>query len=340
MPTTKFWLNPTYHSRANGFWRFSNGRPGNHLGYWNRAILEILNLYVLPMPPTKFRLNPTHGLGGDVVWRILRWPLWRPFWILKRNDFINFESPCLPQYLPQSFGLIRLTVWKQMSFEDFQDGHHGGPLWYRNETILAILNLHVAPTPPTKFWRNLTYHSGADAVWRFTRWPSWRPSWTSKRNACNNSEFSCRPMHPTKFRLKPTYRSWADVVCRFSRWSPDGHLGYRNGTILAILNLHVPLMPPIKFQLNPTYRSGGDDVWRISRWLPWRLFWISEWNNISNTDSQCHPNASHQLSAQSELPFRRCRKCEKLRTDDGRTTDNRQRHKLNWSKAPGELITI
>ena len=34
------------------------------------------------------------------------------------------------------------------------------------------------------------------------------------------------------------------------------HLGYRNGTILAILNLHVATMPPTKFQLNPTYGSG------------------------------------------------------------------------------------
>ena len=36
------------------------------------------------------------------------------------------------------------------------------------------------------------------------------------------------------------------------------HLGYRNGTILAILNLYVATMPPTKFQLNPTYESGGD----------------------------------------------------------------------------------
>ena len=34
------------------------------------------------------------------------------------------------------------------------------------------------------------------------------------------------------------------------------HLRYRNGMILAILNLHVATMPPIKFQLNPTYVSG------------------------------------------------------------------------------------
>ena len=36
------------------------------------------------------------------------------------------------------------------------------------------------------------------------------------------------------------------------------HLGYRNRTILAILNLNVATMPPTKFQLNPTYGSGGD----------------------------------------------------------------------------------
>ena len=37
-----------------------------------------------------------------------------------------------------------------------------------------------------------------------------------------------------------------------------GHLGYRNGTILAVLKLHVTTIPPTKFQLNPTYDSGGD----------------------------------------------------------------------------------
>ena len=39
-----------------------------------------------------------------------------------------------------------------------------------------------------------------------------------------------------------------------------GHLGYQNGTILAILNLHVTLMRPNKFQLNLTSVSGGDVI--------------------------------------------------------------------------------
>ena len=37
-----------------------------------------------------------------------------------------------------------------------------------------------------------------------------------------------------------------------------GHLGYQNGTTLAILNLHVATMPPTNFQLNPTDGSGID----------------------------------------------------------------------------------
>ena len=40
----------------------------------------------------------------------------------------------------------------------------------------------------------------------------------------------------------------------------SGHLGHRNGTILAILNFCVTVMPPIKFLLNQTYVLGGDVV--------------------------------------------------------------------------------
>ena len=47
-----------------------------------------------------------------------------------------------------------------MSFEEFQNGRPGGPLGYQNGAILAILNLHVATMPPTKFQLNTTYGSG------------------------------------------------------------------------------------------------------------------------------------------------------------------------------------
>ena len=45
---------------------FEDFQDGSHLGYWNRTILAILNLHVVPMPPTKFQSNLTYGSGGDV----------------------------------------------------------------------------------------------------------------------------------------------------------------------------------------------------------------------------------------------------------------------------------
>ena len=66
--------------------------------------------------------------------------------------------------LPSSFGSVGPTVWEEMSFEEFQDGRHGGHLGYQNRTILAILNLYVAPMPPIKFWLNGTHGLGGDVV--------------------------------------------------------------------------------------------------------------------------------------------------------------------------------
>ena len=37
-----------------------------------------------------------------------------------------------------------------------------------------------------------------------------------------------------------------------------GHLGYRNGMVLAIKNRHVDPMPPTKFQLSLTFHLGGN----------------------------------------------------------------------------------
>ena len=101
-----------------------------------------------------FRLNPTYGLGGDVVWRISRWPAWRPSWISERNDLAFWISKS-PLCHPPSFGLIRLTVRELVSFENFQESR-GSYIGYRNGTILEILNPHVASMPPTKFGLNLT----------------------------------------------------------------------------------------------------------------------------------------------------------------------------------------
>ena len=46
----------------------------------------------------------------------------------------------------------------------------------------------------------------------------------------------------------------------FEEFQDGSHLGYRNGMILAVLDLFNAPMPPIKFQLNLTYGLGGDVV--------------------------------------------------------------------------------
>ena len=93
-----------------------------------------------------------------------------------------------PQCLPSSFSSIWPTDWEEMWFEEFQDG---GYLGYWNRMILAILNFHNTPMPPIKFKLNQTYCSGADAIWRFSRWLPWWPSWISERNHFSNSKSPC-----------------------------------------------------------------------------------------------------------------------------------------------------
>ena len=50
----------------------------------------------------------------------------------------------------------------ELTIEDLLDGCCDSHCGYCNKMFLAILNLHVIPMPPTKFWLNLTYHSGAE----------------------------------------------------------------------------------------------------------------------------------------------------------------------------------
>ena len=98
-------------------------------------------------------------------------------------------------------------------------------------------------------------------------------------------------MPPNKFQLKVQEKmSFKD----FQEGRHSCHLGYRNGTILAVLNPHVTVMPPIKFGL--IRLTVGD---------PWRPSWISERNDFSNSESLCHCDTSHQVSAQSDLRFGR-----------------------------------
>ena len=61
--------------------------------------------------------------------------------------------------------------------------------------------------------------------------------------------------------------------------------------ILAIFDLEVtPMLPTItKFGVSWPFGSGEEAKNRFSRWLPWRLSWISDWNDFSYLSSTSHP---------------------------------------------------
>ena len=70
---------------------FQDGRSVGHLGYWNRTILAILNLYVTLMHPVKFRFNPNYGLEGHFKYLKMVAIL-----DIGTERFYQFRSPCLP----------------------------------------------------------------------------------------------------------------------------------------------------------------------------------------------------------------------------------------------------
>ena len=86
-----------------------------------------------------------------------------------------------------------------------------------------------------------------------------------------------------------------------------GHLGYRNGMTLPILNLCLTVMLPLSFS------SIGLTAWEkmsFEEFQDGRHCGHNGYRNerFSNSESLCHCEASYQVLAQSDLRFgRRCR---------------------------------
>ena len=159
---------------------------------------------------------------------------------------------------------------------------------------------------PIKFRLNQTYGFVGDVVRRTSRWPPWWPSWTLEWNYFSNSESLCHSDTSRQVSAKSDLKFGRR--CCLKNFKLATMVAFLDiGTIFAILNFYVAPMPPIKFWLNLTYSFGGDVVWRISIWPPWCPSWISEWNNFSNSESLCHVDTTHQISAQSDLQFGSCR---------------------------------
>ena len=193
---------------------FQDGHLGSHLSYRTRTISTIRNLFVTPMHPIKFGLNSRFGLG-DVFWRSSGGHLGY------RNGTIfavlNLYVSRMP---PNRFQLNPTYVPEQMSFQDFQAGLSRWPSWildrnqfsnsmgrlgYWNGTILAALNLYVAPMPsppPPLQPIPISFSSNQLTVLEKMSFEYFQHGWTG------------------------------------------GHLGYRNRMILAILNLHRAPMSP------------------------------------------------------------------------------------------------
>ena len=174
-----------------------------------------------------------------------------------------------PKCLPPSFDSIRLTIREQMRFEDFQDGHLGGHLRYRNESLCRPeASLQVLAQSALQFGRRCRFKKFLDG-----RRGGQLGYWFGTNLTVLN--FHVSSVRTTKFQLNPNYLSGTEVVQDFQDSHHGDHLAYWDGSNLPILNIHSTPMPPTKFGLNPTYRSEADVVWRFSKWPPWQPSWIS-----------------------------------------------------------------
>ena len=140
--------------------------------YQKGTILAIRNLHAAPMPSTKFLLHSTYGSRADNNWRLSRWSPCRPLWIRFWWSCQKFEK--LPTDIRMRDGpwSTDLSISCELTIVNLQDGCCGGHRGYYNKIVLAILNLHVAPMPPTKFWFQclpLSFGSICITIWEQIR---------------------------------------------------------------------------------------------------------------------------------------------------------------------------
>ena len=79
--------------------------------------------------------------------------------------------------------------------------------------------------------------------------------------------------------------AWEEMLLKESQngWH-GGHLGYRNWTMLAFLNLQMAQMPPTKFGLNLT-GLGSRCGFKIVKMAAWAASWIAKQNDLSSSES-------------------------------------------------------
>ena len=193
-----------------------------------------------------------------------------------KTAFGNYECAKLiwismsPQYLPPSFSLIRLTIWQMVITLGNPGVTHSVPTalneagteWVMpglprmdgcmNEIISTLLNLHfflmshhqalthVDPQCLTiKHWPKLTYYESGRGLKIYKMPPPphpWLPSWTLLGNIFCISENSM-----SKWCSRKVSAQWTLQFKKYCLKKLECHLRCWNGTILAILNLHITL---------------------------------------------------------------------------------------------------
>ena len=105
--------------------------------------LVYLSSCVALIPPTKFWFNPSLNFGEDNV--TLLWVLWRPSLKAEWKDYCNSESQYgLDAYQSAQCDICHVYIFRMAVMAVWHLGYQKG-------TILAILNLHVAPMHLARF---------------------------------------------------------------------------------------------------------------------------------------------------------------------------------------------
>ena len=160
---------------------------------------------------------------------------------------------------------IRLWIWEEMLFEEFQDGYSGDYLGYGNITILAILNMYVIPMPPIKFRLNqfTVWEMSLDEFQDGSRCSH---LWYIETNGTISAILNlyAAQMPPIKFLLNPTYDVGGDEIWKILSWPPwrPSWISERNNFSNSESLFHS--------DASHSFGSLWLAVWRISRWSPWR----------------------------------------------------------------------
>ena len=138
-----------------------------------------------------------------------------------------------------------------MWFKDFQDGLPGGAI-LDSQTKLSNSEFLCCSDASHQVSAQSKLQCGRICHLKNFKMAA-NVSWISEQNNFSNSESLCCCDASHQVLAQSDLRFWEMLFEEFQDGSYGCHLGYQNGTMLAILDLYNAPMPPIKFWLNLTW---------------------------------------------------------------------------------------